>query len=653
MVNTTNLDKPMSVVSIDTGDTIIITKDTMNLHVNTKNELIKYAQLYESIVNSYPEQELLLKSIISDSLYSSLSDIVSLPDYTITSYCNYYVEEYETSLIQNLQIRINNYKNIWLIPYYNISDNLFLPAQLSIFYNYLVTTILAIRQENCKTTEAHSFHIKNYLSSHLGLDVYYNYLTREQLLFLYRNILYLLNHAGINSTFYALIKELFTNRNISVINYQYNQLSNIEPCKYLEYAFRQKPVGDINSLYTPGDFDLSYMNSKESTTAPSNSNYYTYYNNDINYKLYNSLYNLLITKDLETILINATDSVYYRFMQTLVDNWVSLLSTDSIYFLVKVTDKINNKEIYLNQKDLFKLYLYLLHKINGIELKVFPTYTTQRVYRQNNIDIDKVLSVCYKGASSYRSTITKIVTNIPKLFSQINSSSKMHDYILSVYKFDLALWLFLSNLSDKDDYGQIKNMVDSLTYSVSYTPDQEDVGTFLKRVTLSDLGSYELSSLNDMLYGIYNSLFDGRLDFLSRNKDVQLAMVAIFNKLKSYSVQLINTYYVESPILSGARDTRYSLSKSEEYYELFYDIFRLSYENNTKFKHLYKYSVTGDIKPSFIDNTSTNIQLHKYIENRCNSSRKTQILLTTVSPIESSNTWDNLTVSLSQVPDLF
>jgi len=174
----------------------------------------------------------------------------------------------------------------------------------------------------------------------------------------------------------------------------------------------------------------------------------------------------------------------------------------------------------------------------------------------------------------------------------------MHDYILSVYKFDLALWLFLSNLSDKDDYGQIKNMVDSLTYSVSYTPDQEDVGTFLKRVTLSDLGSYELSSLNDMLYGIYNSLFDGRLDFLSRNKDVQLAMVAIFNKLKSYSVQLINTYYVESPILSGARDTRYSLSKSEEYYELFYDIFRLSYENNTKFKHLYKYSVTGDIKPS-------------------------------------------------------
>jgi len=223
------------------------------------------------------------------------------------------------------------------------------------------------------------------------------------------------------------------------------------------------------------------MNSKESTTAPSNSNYYTYYNNDINYKLYNSLYNLLITKDLETILINATDSVYYRFMQTLVDNWVSLLSTDSIYFLVKVTDKINNKEIYLNQKDLFKLYLYLLHKINGIELKVFPTYTTQRVYRQNNIDIDKVLSVCYKGASSYRNTITKIVTNIPKLFSQINSSSKCTTISLVSISLIWLLWLFLSNLSDKDDYGQIKNMVDSLTYSVNYTPDQEDVDTFLKK----------------------------------------------------------------------------------------------------------------------------------------------------------------------------
>ena len=144
-------------------------------------------------------------------------------NFKIVSYTSTLVEENEHDLMFELQQAIDNYKHIRLIPYYSLSDNLFLTSQYHVFYNFILMKILAIRLKNAKTLKAHTFHIKNYLASHHYLDGSYTHLTKKQSLFLYRNLLYLDNHAGHNSTFNILIDKLFTDRNISIVNYIYKQ----------------------------------------------------------------------------------------------------------------------------------------------------------------------------------------------------------------------------------------------------------------------------------------------------------------------------------------------------------------------------------------------------------------------------------------------
>lgn len=588
------VDKPIQLRSLDTGEDIILNKITISQHYTTKKELTKYTQMYDTLLSEYPEQELLIKSIISDNTPGSVSEVVDLPNYTILSYSSVYVESNEDNLIPELQSRLYNYSNIWLITYYNNSDNLFLSAQTAILYNYIVTTILAIRQENCKTPQVHSFHLKNYLASNFGLDVYYKYMTRKQAIFLYLNLLYLKNHSGIDIVFKRLIRKLFNDRYISVVNYKYNQISELLPDKYNDYIFRQKLIESSNLPYSTYDFTLDDIKKKESTVAMSNSNYYTFNQDKIDYKLKNTLFNTLLTKDIETLLVDATDSVPYKFIQTLVDNWVYMIKNSYAVFLTKVTDKINNKQIYLNQSDTYKLYVYLLHKVNNITLTSFPPYTITRVYKDTMPNVDDLLKSCYITYSFYKNEMESIVISTPARPGIVYSTHMFSDYITRVYKYDLALWLYLSNLSDPDNFGQFKHMTDSLTLSDIYTPNQEDVNLFLNRIGLSDINNYSVFTLQDMLYSTLNTLYDDKLSFLTDTQNVQEAMTKIFENFKSYTIQFINTYYSQSPILCGPRDTKYKIGETIDTSDVLIENPPRSYEQT--YKLLYKYF--DDVLPS-------------------------------------------------------
>ena len=60
-------DKPIELVSIDNGNTIVLSKDTIIYHRSTRDELLKFGYYYKELVDKYPTQELLIKSIINTS----------------------------------------------------------------------------------------------------------------------------------------------------------------------------------------------------------------------------------------------------------------------------------------------------------------------------------------------------------------------------------------------------------------------------------------------------------------------------------------------------------------------------------------------------------------------------------------------------------
>lgn len=588
-----DIDKDVVLVSLDNGMNIILDKPTINLHKKSKEELLKFGLYYKELVDKYPEQELFIRSCITDTEYTTVQDIISLEDYTIISYSVYFIEDNEDNLIPKLQDRINNYKNIWLIPYYHVSDNLFLTSQYSTFYMFLITSILAIRLQNAKTVNAHSYHILNYLASHHYLDKYYRYLTKDQALYLYRNMLYLDNNAGKHETFITLINKLFTPRNISVVNYKYSQKNSTDIGDDIEYRFKQHLLNDKNLVYSNNDYSLKELNDKVKGLTLGNPREVETKEDEHSTKFKNSLFNTLITKDIESIVVDNTDTVRYKIIPTITDYWAYLLKQNKINFLLSVIDPVTNKDLRLNTKDAFKLFVIMLYKSNGITLTQFPAYTIKHAFHKELPLTDNLLKACYKKKYWYRDTIDSIKNAIPS-YSNVVTSFQFEQYVFSIYKLNIGLSLFLNNLSDRDDDGQFELIVERLNTSEDYIYNDELVSDFLTRVGVNSIDTYSQQTLDDFSYNILNKVFDSKLDFINQYRYIQNALIGVFSNFNSYTTQIIDNYYSNNTTLAGLHDTRYSISE---------DI-------DSKFFYCNIYTLRSDMFYKILDKNSVNLNVN-------------------------------------------
>lgn len=575
------LDTPIVLTSLDNGASIPLDRNILNLHRKTKKELLKFGLFYKQIIDLFPEQELYIKAVICYKQYNTISEVIALDNFSIVSYATDLVEENEHDLMYELQQAINNYKNIRLIPYYTLSDNLFLASQYHVFYNFILMKILAIRLKNAKTLKAHTFHIKNYLASHHYLDESYTYLTKKQSLFLYRNLLYLDNHAGHNSTFNILIDKLFTDRNISLVNYIYKQENDTDDSDYIKYRCNQKLLNKADLVYSPNDFSLDNIKAKEVGLTHGNPKELTYNIKTIDHKFKNSLFSTLLTKDLETIIVDNTDTVRHKLIPTLIDYWAYLLKTNKMNYLVTIVDPVTNNELKLTTKDLFKLFVIVLYKSNNVQLTEFPDYCIKRVFKENIPTTQQLIGMCYNPQYWYHDTINEIRDSIPA-YSFITTSSQCQEYISSIYNLNIGIWLLTCNYSDKDINGQFEYMIERMCRSDTYTFNNETVEDFLIRIGVSDLMTYDSSAMESMSYSILNNLYDNKLDFINSYKTIQKALVEVFKKFNSYTIQLINDYYSSSPVLCGPKDTRCSVSEDINSRLYYYDFFKLNVDMGYK-----------------------------------------------------------------------
>jgi len=133
-----SVDLPIEITSIDNGQQIVLSKESLLVHKQTHKELLKYTLLYKTIVDKYPEQELLIRSLINTSSSLDIATIISKPKFTIISYNNNLIEDNEQDIILQLQLLIDNYKVTKLIQYYSTTDSLFIASQYHILYNFIV-----------------------------------------------------------------------------------------------------------------------------------------------------------------------------------------------------------------------------------------------------------------------------------------------------------------------------------------------------------------------------------------------------------------------------------------------------------------------------------------------------------------------------------
>jgi hypothetical protein len=370
-------DEVMHVVSSDTLETIAFTKQNLLVHLATARDYQYGTRQYNELVATYPKQEMLILGVLYPV---NIDAAINAKDGAILGYPPDLVEPNEYTLIEKLQGWIDGMFARWNIPAFGLSDSLYPAAFLGILYLNLVPAIMNYRLEACKTNEAHSFHVKQYLASHGMLDAYIGTMTLKQTLFFYRNIAYIERNSGQKNIFEWLVEKILTDRNIPLAEYTMrhdvsNQPGDLSPT----LAFLKKSINGINSIDQKTSVTLDELLSKQDNLARDNLLYKPLEKPVIKQQMENSLSNVVLTKTLESSMIDYSKSHKYSLEEILINQWVALAATDKYIATVGITNPRNGERIPMSAKEAYIFAFYAFCRSVGIDPATIPAMTAKRV----------------------------------------------------------------------------------------------------------------------------------------------------------------------------------------------------------------------------------------------------------------------------------
>jgi hypothetical protein len=425
-------DTPMQVVSMDTLETIDFTVANLAIHRATNRAYQYGTRQYNELLSLYPQQEMLIRGILYPV---DLATAIAADDYTILGgYPAGLVEANEYTLIERLQTWINGTMLRWYNRAYTVSDNLYCAAHWGKVYLFLVPAILNLRLEKCKTNEAHSFHVRQYLASHGGLDAFFEQLTTAQSLALYRNIAYLERHPGQQASFTYLVRKLLTERNLPLAEYDMkhdtsqmdgfdpvlsgtegNRGSDIQPTIF----FERTPLNLGFSFDTANIATLDQLLTKEQPTARDNAEFQTDVEPAIRSQMAYSLGNKLKTKALESAMVDYTDASPYTLTSTLLNHWLWLAHSGYYTAVVNVANPVTGERIALPALDAYAFMWYAFCQTIGLVLDEIPPVLAthvQRIPTPSPSDLMSVVDTSMVGIDrakwllSYQPVITNMIS---------------------------------------------------------------------------------------------------------------------------------------------------------------------------------------------------------------------------------------------------
>lgn len=608
-------DIPIKLTSLDTGLEIILTRDKMNSSPMTRKALLKFDYYLNDLYSRYPGYNIYILSCILPSNYD-LVDLPNLPNFTIVSYCKDLIETNEIDLIHKVNEFIVNYQVTWMIAYYALADTLFLAAQYSVFYLALVTKVIAIRLSKAKTAQAHTFHIENYLSSHHELNLYLKYLTDKQKRFLYKNILYLDNHAGRKDLFDTLIKVLFEDRDITLANYVYRQKASagntdinktglvlpitfIDPTNPIrntatlnipdiDYGFSKEALTN-NSDYIPEIISLDSLRNKENTNNLTNSGEWLTDFHSVDTLLKSNITSKMLTKDLVTLM---SDNAVYSdrtLTETIINYWGYYTAKKLANFIVPVLNKTTNVNNKLVNADAYKLLMTsiflkagypLTYSNSGVPTNNYlPVINIEYVFNTltNNI-VSTMGSKLLNNSQKQTDAINNILTYIPR-YLVISNIETFYKFILRTYLTDVNFWNYKNSLCEIDLNANINHVINTCHVNTTYNPGTtETIITFLNRIGFSNITdlwvnfvnwdnskpytkeqAYQAlqSFLDDLITSILDTVTDNNYIKSHDSGNMQKAMANIFQTLSSYDTRIIESIELPASIKMSAQPIKY------------------------------------------------------------------------------------------------
>jgi len=541
-------DTVMTVVSLDDLSTITFDKSTLRSHPQTKKAYEHGSTYYNDLISRYPQNKVLILGILyAPDDASFLQYACDCDTGTILYYPAKYVEDTEPSLMLKLQERVSIYCRKWINQGYSLIDDLYPAMQYAQLSLHLVPAIIVTRRSLCKTSQVHSYHIKQYLASNGQLDIYLNYLTRAQALFLYRNLAYIRNNVGRAEVFDWLVQNIMTARDLPLYSYTikhdtYVQLPDAQNPNRLSLTpgitLKRSAINFQDSDVLKLDIDLPRLQVKLDTAASGNQLMRVYRDRNLTQRFEQAKSNVTLSKVVESNALDWSEDHVYRLEDLLFSQWMST-AHDGRY-ITTISPTINGVQLAsaLSARDTAILFNYCVNRITGsTDDRITPVVVSHclRYPLPTGQEIDAQYWRRYLSDTDISDIISKIPTqvNVYNVADFYSFTHRLYSAVLDQYKI-YSYWKQI----DHSTAGKMLSLlcfedrVLDLAPAKTYTQWLNE-----KNLNLSDMSKSQYlelaSSIFDQItgYSLYKSL---------SIKDVQKAMLGVLSRLSAYSTLFID-----------------------------------------------------------------------------------------------------------------
>lgn len=528
-------DTMMTVVSMDTHETIDFTVQNMQLHRATWREYRYGSRYYKELLARFPNQDGLINGILNPV---DLKTAIEAPDHTILYHDPSQVEAREVNLIDQLQHWINAQFVRWANTDYRINNAYFIAARLCVLFMAMPEVIKSIRASNTRTNQVHSYHIRRYLASFGPLDQYYDLMTDFQRLYFYRNIRYILNNNGKDEIFQELVDKVMTERRFPLAEYVMQQNDTIMPLSVdPETQFERRSINNIPSALGEDIKTPRAMLALQAPLARSNYSENEYAEDYVPAAMARSLTAEVKTKALESNVLDLKESEPYTLSEVLLNHWIYLADKGQYRTVLVMQLPDGGDGIKLSMKEAYIVYQYLYFKRMGIDLPTIPAIVAKRVRRNPLPTFDEL-----------RALTTTAVTDAAFIHEALRDNVELTSYVsvdsfLQVCQRIQTRMLLHRDLyvyrNDLFQYAEVKLLTDR--FYADYPVDMDNGQNYVQwlRDRSLDFEKYNPAELDEIMLGILNQATGLELRTAQTVKDIQRAMLGIMSQLSSYSVHYI------------------------------------------------------------------------------------------------------------------
>ncbi|UKS72022.1 virion structural protein [Klebsiella phage KpLz-2_45] len=556
-------DTPMTVVSLDTLETIEFTYDNLLLHRATRKAYAYGTSYYQNLLSRYPNQETLIRGILNPV---PMETILSAKSWEILYYDSEHVESQEVYLISDLQEWINNFTNRWYMP---------LPARVQLQYpatffglmfSHLPGEIINIRNRYVRTPQVHSYHLWCYLGSHGRLNKFKDYTSLKQALYLYRNIEYIEAHAGKTSTFVDLIANILTERRIPLTAYELQQdTSSIGEGIYSTGTVAKIPQNTLAESVSGIQYiTIEDALENEVDSAKDNADYLETQKSTVPNMVKNAITNILPTKVLESVMVDQSDAMPRKLTDTLLTEWIYLASHGKYTANIILTDPISQEAMSMSVKEALVLWVYAVMQQFEITLTDIPKLTAffaQRIPSPTFSELRKATQKTYVTELGIQVAMTETTS-----VSTIISTEAFYSTAVAIQGNLSAHRMMYTSMEDLYQRGEWEvlcrkfycdepcTLVDQPTTYATWFKE--------KNWTLSMSTPQEWS---DFALSIFTIATGSDLRSTISISDIHSAMIGIMTQLSSYGVQYVHKTIAAPGIVLDNLAVRYGKVESKGY----------------------------------------------------------------------------------------